>query len=51
MAEEAATNFAKENSIDLVVMNPGLVIGPFLQPTLNETSECFCSLISQGKKY
>ncbi|KAL1555261.1 phenylacetaldehyde reductase-like [Salvia divinorum] len=37
------------NGIDLVVMNPGLVIGPLLHPTLNETSKCFLTLISQGK--
>ncbi|KAH6765885.1 Rossmann-fold superfamily protein [Perilla frutescens var. hirtella] len=49
LAEEAATKFAKENGIDLVVINPGLVIGPLLQPTLNETSQCFLTLISQGK--
>lgn len=39
LAEEAAWKFAKENGIDLVTMNPGLVIGPLLQPTLNLTSE------------
>ncbi|KAH6761756.1 Rossmann-fold superfamily protein [Perilla frutescens var. hirtella] len=49
LAEEAATKFAKENGIDLVVINPGLVIGPLLQPTLNESSQCFLTLISQGK--
>ncbi|XP_006302493.2 cinnamoyl-CoA reductase 1 [Capsella rubella] len=35
VAEEAAVKFAKENGIDLVVMNPGNVIGPVLQPILN----------------
>ncbi|GAV85203.1 Epimerase domain-containing protein [Cephalotus follicularis] len=35
LAEEAALKFAKENGIDLVAINPGYVIGPLLQPTLN----------------
>ena len=33
LAEEAAWRFAEENSIDLVILNPGLVIGPLIQPT------------------
>ncbi|KZV49402.1 cinnamoyl-CoA reductase 1-like [Dorcoceras hygrometricum] len=48
LAEEAAWKFSKENGIDLVVMNPGYVIGPVLQPTLNYTSEAFLNLI-KGK--
>lgn len=48
LAEEAARRFAQENDIDLVVINPGLVTGPLLQPTLNETSQCFLTLISKG---
>ncbi|KAK8702716.1 hypothetical protein V6N13_021057 [Hibiscus sabdariffa] len=39
LAEEAAERFAKENRMDLVVLNPGFVFGPLLQPTLNSTSE------------
>ncbi|KAL6327747.1 hypothetical protein AAG906_024717 [Vitis piasezkii] len=35
LAEEAAWKFAKENGIDMVTINPGWVIGPLLQPTLN----------------
>lgn len=45
LAEEAAWVFSKQNSIDLVVMNPGYVIGPILQPTLNYTSKTFLNLI------
>ena len=33
LAEEAAWKFAKENGIDMITMNPGLVIGPLLQST------------------
>ncbi|GMI66994.1 hypothetical protein like AT5G19440 [Hibiscus trionum] len=39
LAEEAAWKFAKENGIDLVVLNPGFMFGPLLQPALNGTSE------------
>ncbi|KAI3448865.1 hypothetical protein Pfo_005530 [Paulownia fortunei] len=49
LAEEAARKFAQENGIDLVVINPGLVIGPLLQPTLNYTSDSFLNFIREGK--
>ncbi|KAL5543339.1 hypothetical protein UlMin_007123 [Ulmus minor] len=39
LAEEVAWKFAKENGIDLVTINPGLVIGPLLQPTLSSSVE------------
>ncbi|KAE8665642.1 hypothetical protein F3Y22_tig00112530pilonHSYRG00050 [Hibiscus syriacus] len=39
LAEEAASKFAKEDGIDLVVLNPGFMFGPLLQPTLSGTSE------------
>ncbi|KAF5761675.1 putative NAD-dependent epimerase/dehydratase, NAD(P)-binding domain superfamily [Helianthus annuus] len=48
-AEDAAVRFSKENGLDLVVINPGYVIGPLLQPTLNFTSEGFMSFIETGK--
>ncbi|CAL5375532.1 unnamed protein product [Camellia sinensis] len=35
VAEQAASNEAKERGVDLVVVNPVLVLGPLLQPTLN----------------
>ncbi|XVF79653.1 hypothetical protein PTKIN_Ptkin15bG0006200 [Pterospermum kingtungense] len=37
LAEEAAWKFAKDNGIDLVVVNPGLVFGPILHPTLSSS--------------
>ncbi|CAA2968751.1 tetraketide alpha-pyrone reductase 1-like [Olea europaea subsp. europaea] len=49
LAEEVAWKFADENGIDLVVMNPGLVIGPLLQPTLNSTSEMILNIIKEGR--
>ncbi|KAK4488610.1 hypothetical protein RD792_004377 [Penstemon davidsonii] len=45
LAEKAAWKFAEENGIDLVVMNPGSVLGPLLQPTLNFSSEFVLSLV------
>ncbi|KAJ4826231.1 hypothetical protein Tsubulata_032286 [Turnera subulata] len=45
LAEEAARNFAEENGLDLVIINPGYVIGPFLQPTLNITVEMILNLV------
>ncbi|XP_010490079.1 PREDICTED: cinnamoyl-CoA reductase 1-like isoform X2 [Camelina sativa] len=35
LAEDAAWRFAKANEIDLIVLNPGLVIGPVLHSSLN----------------
>ncbi|XP_062114864.1 phenylacetaldehyde reductase-like isoform X1 [Humulus lupulus] len=46
LAEEAASKFAKENGIDLVTLNPGFVIGPMLQPTLNVTAEIIMNQIN-----
>uniref|UniRef100_A0A7C9DMZ7 NAD-dependent epimerase/dehydratase domain-containing protein n=1 Tax=Opuntia streptacantha TaxID=393608 RepID=A0A7C9DMZ7_OPUST len=41
LAEESAWQFAKENGIDMVSINPGVVIGPLLQPTLASSVEAF----------
>jgi len=46
LAEEAACKFCKSNDIDMVSMNPGIVIGPMLQPTLNETVALILNLIN-----
>ncbi|XP_057807771.1 phenylacetaldehyde reductase-like [Salvia miltiorrhiza] len=48
LAEQAAWKFANENGIDLVVMNPGIVLGPLLQPTLNISSQFVLDVI-KGK--
>ncbi|PWA37178.1 bifunctional polymyxin resistance protein, ArnA [Artemisia annua] len=50
MAEDAAVKFSQENGLDLVSINPGYVIGPILQPTLNMTSKGFMNLIEFGKE-
>ncbi|KAH0728259.1 hypothetical protein KY284_004124 [Solanum tuberosum] len=50
LAEEASWEFAKQNGIDLIALHPVLVIGPFLQPTLNFSSEAMLNFITQGKE-
>ncbi|XP_062114865.1 phenylacetaldehyde reductase-like isoform X2 [Humulus lupulus] len=51
LAEEAASKFAKENGIDLVTLNPGFVIGPMLQPTLNVTAEIIMNQINGSQTF
>ncbi|CAL5426106.1 unnamed protein product [Camellia sinensis] len=46
LAEDAAWKFAKENGIDMVAINPAMVIGPLLQPTLNTSSAAILNLIN-----
>ncbi|CAH8327176.1 unnamed protein product [Eruca vesicaria subsp. sativa] len=48
LAEDEAWKFAKANEMDLIVMNPGLVIGPILQPTLN-ISVAVVAELTKGK--
>ncbi|XP_061342477.1 cinnamoyl-CoA reductase 1-like [Gastrolobium bilobum] len=38
VAEQEAWNLAKEKEVDLVVVNPVLVLGPLLQPTVNAST-------------
>ncbi|XP_024018637.1 cinnamoyl-CoA reductase 1 isoform X1 [Morus notabilis] len=38
VAEKAAWDVAKEKGVDFVVVNPVLVLGPLLQPTLNAST-------------
>ncbi|KAJ6895806.1 LOW QUALITY PROTEIN: cinnamoyl-CoA reductase 1 isoform X2 [Populus alba x Populus x berolinensis] len=51
LAEEAAWKFTKGNGIEMVTLNPGLVIGPLLQPTLNQSAESVLDLINGAKSY
>ncbi|BAT93475.1 phenylacetaldehyde reductase-like [Vigna umbellata] len=46
LAEDAAWKFVKENSIDMVTMNPALVIGPLLQPELNTSAAMVLNLVN-----
>ncbi|KAL2328797.1 hypothetical protein Fmac_022224 [Flemingia macrophylla] len=46
LAEDAARNLLNEYDIKLVVINPGMSIGPVLQPELNESSSAILNLIN-----
>ncbi|KAM5552181.1 phenylacetaldehyde reductase-like [Rosa sericea] len=51
LAEEAAWKFAKEKGIDIITINPGWVIGPLLQPTLNFSDEIILKLVNGTEKF
>ncbi|XP_020592272.1 cinnamoyl-CoA reductase 1-like [Phalaenopsis equestris] len=51
LAEEAAWKFAKDHDIDLVTINPAMVIGPLLQPTLNTSNEAVLKLIDGSSSF
>ncbi|KAM3686448.1 hypothetical protein ACJW30_10G003600 [Castanea mollissima] len=51
LAEVAAWKFVKENAIDMVTINPGFVIGPLLQPTLNTSVEPILKLVNGAKTF
>ncbi|XP_042017364.1 phenylacetaldehyde reductase-like [Salvia splendens] len=51
LAEDAAWKFVKEKGIDMVAINPSMVIGPLLQPTLNTSSASISNLINGAETY
>uniref|UniRef100_K3ZVQ8 NAD-dependent epimerase/dehydratase domain-containing protein n=1 Tax=Setaria italica TaxID=4555 RepID=K3ZVQ8_SETIT len=51
LAEQAAWKFSKDNGIDLVTINPAVVIGPLLQPTLNTSAQIILYLINGSPVY
>lgn len=51
LAEEAAWKFSKEHGIDIVTINPAMVIGPLLQPTLNTSCAAILNLINGASAY
>ncbi|XP_051120570.1 phenylacetaldehyde reductase-like [Andrographis paniculata] len=51
LAEDAAWQFVKEKGIDMISINPAMVIGPLLQPTLNTSSAAILSLINGAETY
>lgn len=46
LAEDAAWKFVKENNIDMVTINPAMVIGPLLQPVLNTSAASILNIIN-----
>ncbi|KAF8732755.1 hypothetical protein HU200_015091 [Digitaria exilis] len=46
LAEEAVWKFSRDNGIEIVTINPAMVIGPLLQPTLNTSAEAILKLIT-----
>lgn len=51
LAEDAAWKFVKERGIDMVTVNPAMVIGPLLQPSLNTSAAAILDLIKGGQTY
>lgn len=51
LAEDAAWKFVKEKGIDMVTINPTMVIGPLLQPTLNTSAAAILNLINGAQTF
>ncbi|XP_010458233.1 PREDICTED: cinnamoyl-CoA reductase 1 [Camelina sativa] len=51
LAENAAWQFTKDNGIDMVVLNPGFIFGPLLQPTLNFSVELIVHFINGNNPF
>ncbi|KAL3529915.1 hypothetical protein ACH5RR_009237 [Cinchona calisaya] len=51
LAEDAAWKFVKEKGIDMVAINPAMVIGPLLQPTLNTSAAAILNLINGAETF
>jgi nucleoside-diphosphate-sugar epimerase len=47
IAERAAWDFARANDLDLVVINPGAVLGPVLGPTMSTSAEIVKKLLQR----
>ncbi|XP_071931757.1 phenylacetaldehyde reductase-like [Coffea arabica] len=46
LAENAAWDFSKDHGIDMIAINPGMVFGPFLQPSATLSAEVILSLVN-----
>ncbi|CAL5352435.1 unnamed protein product [Camellia sinensis] len=51
LAEDAAWKFTKEKGIDMVTINPAMVVGPLLQPTLNTSAAAILNLINGSQTF
>ncbi|XP_047939716.1 phenylacetaldehyde reductase-like [Salvia hispanica] len=50
LAEKAAWKFAEETGLDIVVVNPGMVVGPVLPPALNSSMQLMVHAL-QGRDF
>ncbi|KAG8650472.1 hypothetical protein MANES_07G045250v8 [Manihot esculenta] len=51
LAQQAAWEFAKNNRMNLVTIHPVFVLGPLLQPTINNSIEILSNLINGAQEY
>ncbi|XP_015062487.1 cinnamoyl-CoA reductase 1-like [Solanum pennellii] len=51
LAEDAAWKFVKEKAFDMVTINPAMVIGGLLQPTLNTSAAAILQLLNGSETY
>lgn len=51
LAEKAAWDFAKENDLDVVVVNPGTVMGPVIPPRLNASMVMLVRLLQGNDRW
>ncbi|TKY75033.1 Tetraketide alpha-pyrone reductase 1 [Spatholobus suberectus] len=51
LAEDAAWKFVKENNIDMVTINPAMVIGPLLQPILNTSAASILNIVNGAQTF
>ncbi|KAL2330737.1 hypothetical protein Fmac_018318 [Flemingia macrophylla] len=51
LAEDVAWKFAKENNLDMVTINPAMVIGPLLQPVLNTSAAAILNIINGAQTF
>ncbi|KAL5709403.1 hypothetical protein ACHQM5_020099 [Ranunculus cassubicifolius] len=51
LAEEAAWKFVMEHGLELCTINPAMVVGPLLQPTLNTSAQSVLNLINGSETY
>ncbi|GAB2229260.1 hypothetical protein Droror1_Dr00023398 [Drosera rotundifolia] len=51
MSEDAAWKFTKEINFDMITINPAVVLGPLLQPTVNSSTGLIHKLMSGAPAY
>jgi len=50
LAEKAAWDFAAEEGLQMAVLNPGMVLGPMLAPSVNASLQLLLQLLAAGEK-